>query len=561
LTALLNAGWQRGLTVPRVERSRQGEFVVREFETFCPKVLVGLGRLADTVEDRAIHITLQRKKPNESVCDFYLQDAREEAKPICEALERWASDPQTMAALRLARPLMPRHISDRAKEGWRLLVAIADAAGSDWSGRARKAMLALEQAREDPAFNVRLLIALRDIFVEHQAERLTTLEIAEALAELPDAPVPEEFWKWLAAPDSKRRSQQIGSWLAKALKPFGIKPAIWKENGQTQRGYRLADLQDAFDRYLPPMPTDPDDEGTAPNGRGDEAVSSVSAAEKEPKPQNPNKIRQGFKVSTVSSTMTTPAATDPLTDPKNPLIPCHLTDREVETALFTEDETDETVETASKNPSPYLSFAVSASKAVAATDETAGATDQPENLRQPCQSTTDELEVKVVCENCGAWKRIPPDAFLLTDPRCPVCGEVMRPEPEDHPPTDPADPTNPTQSDPAPLTVTDLETGETLVVGTNAWLEATFSTACPDCGTALTDGTCPTCGYPDDRPQWRIGRLVMAIAKTLRSRHPQCRRTPCEACRQVVARMNRAVVANDWQGLIALWREVTADAL
>jgi hypothetical protein len=23
--------------------------------------------------------------------------------------------------------------------------------------------------------------------------------------------------------------------------------------------------------------------------------------------------------------------------------------------------------------------------------------------------------------------------------------------------------------------------------------------------------------------------------------------------------MNRAVVANDWQGLIALWREVTAD--
>jgi DNA-binding transcriptional ArsR family regulator len=173
-----------------------------------------------------------------------------------------------------------------------------------------------------------------------------------------------------------------------------------------------------------------------------------------------------------------------------------------------------------------------------------------------------DLEVKVTCPKCGAWKRIPPDAFLLTDPRCPVCGEAMRPEPEGDPPEGGAPtPADPPPADPDPLTVTDLETGEPLVVGTDAWLEATFSTACPDCGTTLTDGTCPTCGYPDDPPQWRIGRLVMAIAQALRSRHPQCRRTPCEACRQVVARMNRAVVANDWQGLIALWREVTADAL
>jgi uncharacterized protein (DUF983 family) len=576
LTALLNAGWQRGLTVPRVERSRQGEFVVREFETFCPKVLVGLGRLADTVEDRAIHITLQRKKPNESVCDFYLQDAREEAKPIREALECWASDPQTMVALRLARPLMPRHISDRAREGWRLLVAIADAAGGDWSERARKAMLALEQTREDPAFNVRLLIALRDIFVEHQAERLTTLEIAEALAELPDAPVPEDFWKWLAAPDSKRKSQQIGSWLAKALKPFGIKPAIWKENGQTQRGYRLADLQDAFERYLSEMPTDPDDEGTAPNGRGDEAVSSVSAAEKEPKPENPNKIRHGFKVSTVSSTMTTPAATDPLTDPKNPLIPCHLTDREVETALFTEDETDETVETASKNPSPYLSFAVSASKAVAATDETATdpsdappptslPTDRPDpqcftretlpasaNVREngertnaspktlsrigenersrplnACERTNaadSDLEVQVTCPRCGAWRRVPPDAFMLTTPRCPTCGEVMHYAPKDNlTPTLNCEPQPNEDGDidteawidawwsevlpqnDQPVVV-DLETDEVISVAfPNLQLQKVH---CPRCGhrettnaAALLPPLCPACKTPMD---WEV---------------------------------------------------------
>jgi hypothetical protein len=41
-----------------------------------------------------------------------------------------------------------------------------------------------------------------------------------------------------------------------------------------------------------------------------------------------------------------------------------------------------------------------------------------------------DLEVKVTCPKCGAWRRVPPDALMLTDPRCPVCGEVMRPEPE-----------------------------------------------------------------------------------------------------------------------------------
>jgi DNA-binding Lrp family transcriptional regulator len=45
-----------------------------------------------------------------------------------------------------------------------------------------------------------------------------------------------------------------------------------------------------------------------------------------------------------------------------------------------------------------------------------------------------DLEVKVVCPRCGAWKRIPPDILMLTDPRCLVCGEVMRPASEDDPP-------------------------------------------------------------------------------------------------------------------------------
>jgi 5S rRNA maturation endonuclease (ribonuclease M5) len=41
------------------------------------------------------------------------------------------------------------------------------------------------------------------------------------------------------------------------------------------------------------------------------------------------------------------------------------------------------------------------------------------------------LEVKVVCPTCGSWRRVPPDALMLADPRCNICGSVMKPEPED----------------------------------------------------------------------------------------------------------------------------------
>jgi DNA-binding transcriptional ArsR family regulator/energy-coupling factor transporter ATP-binding protein EcfA2 len=90
------------------------------------------------------------------------------------------------------------------------------------------------------------------------------------------------------------------------------------------------------------------------------------------------------------------------------------------------------------------------------------------------------LEVQVTCPRCGAWRRVPPDAFMLTDPRCPVCGEVMRPDPEGDPPEgnaptvedrgdnlsprkgDPPDSSAPTPADPPPA--------DPAFVDTDQWL-------------------------------------------------------------------------------------------
>jgi DNA-binding Lrp family transcriptional regulator len=161
-------------------------------------------------------------------------------------------------------------------------------------------------------------------------------------------------------------------------------------------------------------------------------------------------------------------------------------------------------------------------------------------------SSDSDLEVKVTCPRCGAWKRVPPDAFLLTDPRCPACGEVMRLDPEGDPPEGnaptPADPpTQPNQpdadfvamdawltewaSDPPPVhpTVYDLETGEAISVADCPPLP-TQEAVCPRCGhrehaipTGLLPPLCPACRSPmqwlDDPPPADPDPLSLAVAR------------------------------------------------
>jgi uncharacterized protein (DUF983 family) len=433
LTALLNAGWRRGLTVPRVERSSKGEFVVREYETFCPKVLVGLGRLADTVEDRAITIVMQRKRDDEIVRDFFWEEAKDEAEPIKQALEAWSSNPETIEQLRSMRPEMPRNLSDRAREGWRILVAIADMAGNGWSERVRKAMMALEQTREDTALNVRLLAALRDIFAQKQATKLTVQEIAEGLQELDDPPVPEDFWRWVAVSDWRR----FGVWLARTLKPFGVKPKKVRISGETKQGYELADFAEAFARYLPapnqPSPQDPND---APNPPQPEAeisttpcgVPFVPLNSSETERENANKIRHCsvvpfvpnyVKNAEISINLQQDSETGRDFEPSPATEPTTVSDQPAP-LCYMENGTNGTME----QPQQILGFSRSVS------ESQNGTTEQNSHKSLPIAPDSD-LEVKVVCPRCGSWRRIPPDALMLADPLCDICGSVMKPEPED----------------------------------------------------------------------------------------------------------------------------------
>jgi len=70
--SILNNGFQAGGKVPRTERGEEG-FKVVEYSVFCPKVLAGINRLTDTIEDRSFKVAMVRKTKAERVERFNLR--------------------------------------------------------------------------------------------------------------------------------------------------------------------------------------------------------------------------------------------------------------------------------------------------------------------------------------------------------------------------------------------------------------------------------------------------------------------------------------------------------
>ena len=139
LRGVINAGHTRHTA--RVIRCVGEDSEPAIFSTWCPKLLAMIGTPADTVIDRSVVITLERKTPGEPV-----DRLRAEAAPLAFAdvrrrLRRWADDHLT--DLRTADPAIPSALHDRAADNWRPLLAIAHLAGGAWPTLAAQAAVAL----------------------------------------------------------------------------------------------------------------------------------------------------------------------------------------------------------------------------------------------------------------------------------------------------------------------------------------------------------------------------------------------------------------------------------
>jgi hypothetical protein len=245
LRGVLNTGHRRGGKASCCVG--QGTAITcKNFSTFCPKAIAGIGHLPDTIADRSIPIHLKRAARGEHVERFRRRDVEGEAADLRARLEAWSA--VTVENLRTARPVLPDALTDRQQDGAEPLLAIADLAGGEWPETARLALIELcsEAQAGDQSMGVRLLADIRSIFQDRDVVRMPSVELAAALAEIETSPWGE--WGKAGKPLSAAK-------LARLLGRFVIVPHTVRMDDKTHKGYELNDFRDAFERYSPSTDT------------------------------------------------------------------------------------------------------------------------------------------------------------------------------------------------------------------------------------------------------------------------------------------------------------------
>lgn len=238
LRGILNSGHTKAAAHVIRNVEINGEHKPRRFSTWAPKAIATIRALADTLEDRAIILTLQRKPKTAKVERLRKRD-NDEFAALRRKAARWAAD--NFAALADPDPKIPDILNDRAADNWRPLLAIADLAGGDWPKRARDAACILSgEGHDTGAINVELLADIRAAFGE--SECMTSADLVAALVADPERPW-ATWWKG----DKLTQNQ-----LARLLRPFSIASETVHPTGRPDaKGYKRVRFENAWAAYLP----------------------------------------------------------------------------------------------------------------------------------------------------------------------------------------------------------------------------------------------------------------------------------------------------------------------
>jgi hypothetical protein len=249
LRGVLNTGYERdgaySMCVPA-----KNDWQMRDFSTFSPKAIAGIGRLPDTVEDRSIPIRLKRKLPSEVCEGFRKRKVLPEAEALRDRAAKWTE--QNMEQLRALEPEMPRELNDRQQDVCEPLIAVADLAGASWAARVRRALVELlgAQGSHEESHGMRLLTDIRLCFDDHGTDRIKTSALLYSLTANEESP-------WA---EFQRGFPLTATSLARLLRPFDIRPRDLRFDGGILKGYARVDFEDTFARYLLPQPPISDSE-------------------------------------------------------------------------------------------------------------------------------------------------------------------------------------------------------------------------------------------------------------------------------------------------------------
>jgi hypothetical protein len=240
IRGLLNAGHRVGAVAGRcVVKGKVVE--TEEIPAYCAVALAGLGEIPDTILSRSVVVRMQRRAKNEHVEAYRRRVHAPEGHAIRNKLAAWARTIQTEVAD--AWPQMPAGVEDRDADMWEPLLAVADAAGSDWPNRGRVAAVALvaDSKAGTPSLGIKLLSDIRTLYSHTYV--MSTEDILKGLHAIPEAP-----WADLKGKPLDARG------LARMLGKYNLKSKNVRIGDSVPKGYAREDFEDAWSRYLEPPP-------------------------------------------------------------------------------------------------------------------------------------------------------------------------------------------------------------------------------------------------------------------------------------------------------------------
>jgi putative DNA primase/helicase len=240
LRGILNSGHTRDTAC--VIRLTGDDHEPKDFSTWAPKAIASIGKLANTLRDRSIILSMQRKKAGERVAKLRAREDNGEFLILRRKAKRWAAD--NIKTLPPAQPEIPDSLNDRAADNWEPLLAIADLAGGDWPEAARKAAKALSGADgvESHSIRIELLAAIKQVFAKLKVDRISSKALIAELVNDEDGP-----WASYGKGGKPIAPRQVAHLLAE----FEIQPRNTRGE-KVLKGYLREWFTDAFIRYVDP---------------------------------------------------------------------------------------------------------------------------------------------------------------------------------------------------------------------------------------------------------------------------------------------------------------------
>jgi hypothetical protein len=237
LLSVLQAGFKQGASVPRCVGR---DYKVKKFSVYCPKAILAIGNLPDTLTDRSIVVSMRRHLPSEHVARFHRRFASQQAAGIVSTIDTWADAHKEQISKAYLKQNLD-FLKDREADIWEPLFAIASVVVPERLEELKRIAIRLSGEKAsmdvDDSQGLRLLADTHIVFSATKRNAIPSVELVDRLRKDMASHWGEEL-------------TQIK--FARLLRPFGISPQqIWVDE-RNFRGYRRDDFNSAFERYLPP---------------------------------------------------------------------------------------------------------------------------------------------------------------------------------------------------------------------------------------------------------------------------------------------------------------------